>query len=223
MADTTVMLSTREPLFTTALVGQPRIQRPVVVSRSKRNDTTCRATRKPPFKSHPCPVNTSMWYDKYYYGTGEDAFFKQNLVLLENHLIRWRETMSPSHNIVFGWYNLDIENSCTQLRLLTTSEWKQQTKSCTMDCWIWLRRPRHIVSMARDALDFEKLAVLAAQNKWRMEDWLGAFHCGNEEYWLLAEYVDNIQNTAKEARRMADETFGHLIWTHFNPSPEELN
>ena len=118
------LVPTRESMFTTALVGQPRVQRPVVISRNRRNDTTCRATKKLPFKSHPRPVNTSMWDEKYFYGTGEYAFFKQNLVSLEDHLIRWRDTMRPSHDIVLGWYNLDIENSCTQLRLLMTSEWK---------------------------------------------------------------------------------------------------
>ena len=210
-------------MFTKSLVGKPPVQRPVVISRSKRNDTAYRATRKPFLNSHPRPANTSMWDDKYAYGTGEDAFFKQKLVSLENHLIRWRETMRPSSDMVLGWYNLDIENSCTQLRLLITSEWKQQTIVCTIHSWIGLRRPRHLVYMARHALHSEKVAVFAAQNKWRMEDSLAAFYCGHEEYWLPAEYIDDIQNTAKEARRMADEIFGHLIWTHFNPLPEELN
>ncbi len=56
-----------------------------------------------------------------------------------------------------------------------------------------------------------------------MEKSLGDFHSGNEENCLPAEYVDNIDNTARETRRAADEIFGYLIWTHFNPSPEELN
>ena len=219
----TFMLATREPLSTSALVGKPRVQRHVVISRSRRNDTTCRATRKPPFNSHPGPANTSMWDERYFYGTGENAFFQQSLVSLESHLIRWRETMRPTQNPVLGRYNLAMENSCTQLMLLTTSEWKHQTIICTIHSWTRLRRSYAVVAMAEAALDFERYAVFTAQNKWRMEESLGDFHCGDEEYCLPAEYVYNIENAAKQARRTADDIFGRLIWTHFNPSPEELN
>ena len=132
--------ATREPLFTTALVGTPPVQRHMIINLVK-DDHVLPCYQEAFLQSHPCPVNTSIWYDKYCYGSGTMLFCKQNLVLVENHLLRWQETMRPSGNIVLGLLNnldienqrvnLDIENSCrTELRLLANSEFKQQDHTC---------------------------------------------------------------------------------------------